>query len=57
MGELNGKLSGLCTPKLMLDLPNGNGKVPIYPDPIVARHDETIELRGFNGQVSSYPLE
>ena len=31
MGQLRGRLSGLCQPAYMLDIPGGHGKVPVGP--------------------------
>ena len=36
MAALRGRLSGLCQPEFVLDLPDGHGKVPIGPDYIEA---------------------
>ncbi len=36
MAALRGRLSGLCQPEFVLDLPGGHGKVPIGPEYITA---------------------
>ncbi len=37
MAELQGRLSGIALPKLIVDTPGGHGKVPIQPDYICRR--------------------
>lgn len=37
MGELQGRLSGIALPKLIVDTPGGYGKVPVGPEYVVAR--------------------
>lgn len=37
MEELQGRLSGIALPKLIVDTPGGMGKVPVGPDYVVAR--------------------
>lgn len=37
MGELQGRLSGIALPKLIVDTPGGFGKVPVGPDYVVGR--------------------
>tara|TARA_R110001592_G_scaffold29350_10_gene106645 strand:- start:14365 stop:15474 length:1110 start_codon:yes stop_codon:yes gene_type:complete len=32
MKELQGRVSGLCLPKYMIDIPGGHGKIPAYQD-------------------------
>ena len=37
MRQLQGRLSGIALPKLIVDTPGGLGKVPVGPDYVVAR--------------------
>ncbi len=37
MGQLQGRVSGIALPKLIVDTPGGNGKVPIGPDYVIHR--------------------
>lgn len=37
MRQLQGKLSGICLPKFIVDTPGGHGKVPVSPDYVVER--------------------
>lgn len=45
MEELQGRLSGIALPKLIVDTPGGMGKVPIGPDYIVERSEGRAILR------------
>ena len=36
---LRGRISGLCQPTYILDIPGGHGKVPVGPDYLQARGD------------------
>lgn len=56
LAQMRGRISGLCMPTFVVDLPNGNGKVPLVPDPIVARNVSLVTMRGFDGAESQYPL-
>jgi lysine 2,3-aminomutase len=55
MGELRGQVSGLSLPTLVIDTPGGNGKVPIYPSPMVSEDDDSVLLRGSLGGLARYP--
>ena len=51
---LHGRLSGLCQPRYMLDIPGGFGKVPIGANAI--RGDESgYEVTDFRGMTHAYP--
>ncbi|MGA7486178.1 MAG: lysine-2,3-aminomutase-like protein [Xanthobacteraceae bacterium] len=56
---LRGRLSGLCQPAYMLDIPGGHGKVPIGPN-YLARSDDghgtaRYEVEDCNGHRHAYP--
>ena len=42
-------------PNLMIDIPGGFGKVPIFPNPIIDENESHVYLKGFNGEIASYP--
>jgi lysine 2,3-aminomutase len=52
--HLQGRLSGIAMPKFICDTPNGRGKVPLFPDPIVARAPGVTTLRTFRGEHVDY---
>jgi lysine 2,3-aminomutase len=54
MAQLQGRLSGIALPKLIVDTPHGRGKVPIGPDYIVGQHGDITTLRTFRGELVDY---
>jgi len=51
MRALRGRVSGLCQPTYVLDIPGGHGKVPVGPDYLEADG----EVEGPNGRRHAYP--
>jgi lysine 2,3-aminomutase len=51
MERLQGRLSGIALPKLVVDTPGGMGKVPIGPDYVVGRSPGKTRLRTHRGVV------
>ncbi len=54
MEQLQGRLSGLALPKLILDAPGGFGKVPMGPDYIVSRTNGVTRVRTPRGVEVEY---
>jgi lysine 2,3-aminomutase len=54
MDQLQGRVSGIALPKLIVDTPGGRGKVPVGSSPIVAQHAGTTTLRTFRGELVDY---
>ena len=54
MKALRGRLSGLCQPTYVLDIPGGHGKVPVGPD-YLAERDGACFVEDFSGGVHRYP--
>lgn len=54
MESLQGKLSGIALPKLIVDTPGGHGKVPHGPDWVVSRGPGITTFRTFRGQTVDY---
>jgi lysine 2,3-aminomutase len=56
---LHGRVSGLCQPAYMLDIPGGHGKSPIGPSYIrgasPARDGQCFEIEDFKGGRHIYP--
>lgn len=50
MEQLQGRLTGIALPKLIVDTPGGRGKVPIGPETIVERSTGSTTLRTFRGE-------
>ena len=58
MRALRGRLSGLCQPSYVLDIPGGFGKSPIGPNYLERRTDnggENFVIEDFNGRRHVYP--
>lgn len=56
MRALRGRVSGLCQPTYMLDVPGGYGKSPISPDYLTeASGQETYLVRDYRGNLHLYP--
>ncbi|TIL56639.1 MAG: KamA family radical SAM protein [Mesorhizobium sp.] len=54
VSALRARLSGICNPVYVLDLPDGGGKVPLGPCHVEARDGETWRIRGQDGTVRTY---
>jgi lysine 2,3-aminomutase len=59
MRSLRGRLSGLCQPTYVLDIPGGHGKSPIGPHYLVRAEDGDSEaayvVEDYNGERHRYP--
>ena len=49
-GRLQGRLSGIALPKLVVDTPGGRGKVPVGPETIVSTQPGRTVLRTYLGE-------
>lgn len=54
MERLQGRLSGIALPKLIVDTPGGRGKVPVGPETIVRAENGRTTLRTFRGEEVVY---
>jgi lysine 2,3-aminomutase len=56
MGAIRGRLSGLCQPTYVLDIPGGHGKVPVGPGYLCEAADgESYEVTDYQGGRHRYP--
>jgi lysine 2,3-aminomutase len=57
MRALHGRVSGLCQPTYVLDIPGGHGKSPVGPSYLtcVANDEERFEIEDFHGHRHAYP--
>ena len=55
MRALHGRLSGLCQPTYVLDIPGGHGKVPVGPDHLHAEADGTVRVEDPDGRLHPCP--
>jgi len=53
---LRGRLSGLCQPTYVLDIPGGHGKVPAAAPWVVEGDAEAWKVRDWTGGVHRYPV-
>jgi lysine 2,3-aminomutase len=54
MRRLRGHLSGVCVPTYMLDLPGGDGKIPLGPSYVRARQGRSWSFETYDGEVRAY---
>jgi lysine 2,3-aminomutase len=54
MRDLRGRVSGLCQPHYVLDIPGGHGKVPVGPS-YLAPNGEGVEVEDWRGLRHRYP--
>jgi len=54
MEQLQGRLSGIALPKLVVDTPGGKGKVVLGPEGIVHHQRGVTTLRTFRGELVDY---
>ena len=55
ISALWGHTSGLAMPHLAVDAPGGGGKIPLFPQTVLAREGDRVVLRGYTGEVSTFP--
>ena len=55
MRALHGRLSGLCQPAYVLDIPGGHGKSPIGPHYLSRDEAGRMQVEDFNGGLHCYP--
>ena len=51
---MRGFTSGLCVPTYVVDGLDGQGKVPLQPDYLVAKEDNYVVLKGYKGETFKY---
>ncbi len=54
MRALRGRVSGLCQPAYVLDIPGGHGKVPVGPDYVESDRDQ-FRVTDIHGRQHEYP--
>jgi lysine 2,3-aminomutase len=54
MARLQGRLSGIALPKLIVDTPGGQGKVPVGPDYVIWRDAGVTRFRTHRGVEVDY---
>ncbi len=54
IGKLRGRISGLCQPNYMLDIPDGHGKVPVGPSYLQAVKENNWKVLDWRGITHQY---
>jgi lysine 2,3-aminomutase len=52
---LRGWMSGMAIPHLVLDAPEGGGKIPLLPEYLRSIDEHTVHLRNYRGEHVVYP--
>ncbi len=52
---LRGHTTGYAVPHFVIDAPGGGGKIPLVPDYVVSRTEDTWTLRNYAGETYRYP--
>ncbi|MEA3356422.1 MAG: lysine 2,3-aminomutase [Candidatus Bipolaricaulota bacterium] len=52
--NLRGHTSGLCVPTFVVDAPGGGGKIPVMPQYVISRNDRKVNLRNYEGVITTY---
>jgi lysine 2,3-aminomutase len=55
MRALRGRLSGLCQPTYVLDIPGGHGKSPVGPNYVCQDEAGRTQIEDFRGEFHTYP--
>ncbi len=57
--RMRGHTSGLAVPTLVVDMPGGGGKVPIFPNYLISMSENATVFRNYKGFISIYhdPIE
>ena len=56
MKSLRGNIPGIGVPHYMVDLPGGEGKVPLLPDYLKEMTEQELTLENHRGKICRYPL-
>jgi lysine 2,3-aminomutase len=52
--SIQGWMSGMATPQLVIDLENGGGKLPLSPDYVIDEQDGRYTFRNFENEIYEY---
>jgi lysine 2,3-aminomutase len=53
---LRNRISGLAVPHFVVDLPGGQGKIPLVPEYVQSITRESLTIRDYRGRMCRYPL-
>jgi len=52
--KMIGHTGGLCVPKFVIDLPGGEGKIPLLPENIIEHKNSIYKIKTYRGKIVSY---
>jgi len=52
--KMIGYTGGLCVPKFVIDLPGGEGKIPLLPENVIEYKDSVYKLKTYQGKIINY---
>jgi len=52
--KMIGHTAGLCVPKFVIDLPGGEGKIPLLPKNIIEHKNSIYKIKTYQGKIVSY---
>ncbi|WP_243545733.1 KamA family radical SAM protein [Pseudodesulfovibrio tunisiensis] len=55
MRGLRGHTSGYAVPYYVIDAPGGGGKIPLLPEYVMGREQDSVVLRNYEGKIYEYP--
>lgn len=54
LGKMIGHTGGLCVPRFVIDLPGGEGKIPLMPNPILSENSSGYTFKTYKGKIVDY---
>jgi len=54
INALRGCASGMAVPHYVIDAPGGGGKIPLLPEYVVHKDNESIILKSYRGNLHEY---
>lgn len=54
ISSIQGWMSGIAIPQLVIDIENGGGKIPLSPISVIKKQDKKYTLRNFENQMYEY---
>jgi len=52
--KMIGHTGGLCIPKFVIDLPGGEGKIPLLPENIIEHNNSIYKIKTYQGKIVDY---
>lgn len=52
--KMIGHTGGLCVPRFVIDLPGGEGKIPLLPENVLSKENSTYIFKTYTGKIIEY---